>query len=497
MIIFNKTSLLGILSLSAIILSCNKNDDVATPVDPTPVLLELKSYSTTPSLVTAMPGFESLKFFPLIGSEDVLVESPSFIFGAQPDGAGLIKNPNAPGFIMINNHEILNSVSRVFLDANLKPYKGEYIVDRVGGVTRLCSATMATVEEHGFGPVFLTAGESGQESLVHAISPFALVSDRQRSDRVLPALGKASMENAVPLPKDAYPGKTIILVGEDQSYASSHASAGQLLMYMNNVVGDLQTGVLHTLRRTGGASQVETDMVKGTEYDVEFAALPDIKNKTGAEINTLVNALGSIRFCRVEDVDYRKGSGANGREIYFTATGQANGGTTAEPGYTMWGRIYKLVMSATDPTKGKLELVAEGDSNPGNDLINPDNICVTENFVYFQEDGDSYYTAASHDSYIWQYNIATKIYKPWLNMNHKRTDAAWNTKYNVLNELRKGSWEYGAMYDVSKEIGVPNTFLLNIHPHTWTSNAFANADGSGLNTNREGGQVVIISGVQK
>lgn len=53
------------------------------------------------------------------------------------------------------------------------------------------------------------------------------------------------------------------------------------------------------------------------------------------------------------------------------------------------------------------------------------------------------------------------------------------------------------MYDVSKEIGVPNTFLLNIHPHTWQNPAFANADGSGLNTNTEGGQTLIIGGVEK
>ena len=31
----------------------------------------------------------------------------------------------------------------------------------------------------------------------------------------------------------------------------------------------------------------------------------------------------------------------------------------------------------------------------------------------------------------------------------------------------------------------------------WGRNPFANADGSGLNTNKEGGQVVIISGVQR
>jgi len=166
-------------------------------------------------------------------------------------------------------------------------------------------------------------------------------------------------------------------------------------------------------------------------------------------------------------------------------------------GYTMWGRVYKLVLDNNNPLIGKLELVINGDATPGTGIINPDNICVTENYVYTQEDGDSYYTAAQHDSYIWQYKISTKTNVPWLTMNHKRTDATWNNTYNQSGEMRFGSWEYGAMEDISDVIGVPGTFYVNIHPHTWQKDAFLNADGSGLNTNKEGGQTIIIRNVQR
>jgi len=495
---------IGLLGTAIIAIEACKKDDKPSTGNNN---LEIKAQSVTPSFVFGMPGFENLGMYPLISSEDKLSGTPDFIYGAQPDGGGLMKDPAGEGYIMINNHEILFSVSRVYLDKNLKPYKGEYIVDRVGGGMRLCSATLVDPATYGFGPVFLTAGETSEESMVHAINPLGSVNDRQRSDRTLPALGKANMENAVPLPAVAYPGKTLIFIGEDQSYTASHQSAGQFLMYKSDIVGDLQTGEFYGLKRVSG-DRVEMNMTKGTQYDVEFVKLPNIKNKTGAEINALMNTAGVIRFSRVEDVDYRKGNAANNREIYFTATGQAVGGTTPEPGYTMWGRVYKLVLDANDPTKGKLEVAAEGDSNPGNDLINPDNLCVTENYVYIQEDGDSYYPAANHDSYIWQLNIATKAYKPFLNMNHKRTDAAWNGKYNQTNETRKGSWEFGAMYDISNIVGVPNTFVLNIHPHTWRSQNFKNADGSGLNLGStdltasasavlEGGQTIILTGVQR
>lgn len=267
-------------------------------------------------------------------------------------------------------------------------------------------------------------------------------------------------------------------------------------MYVSNTQGDLDNGKLYSLKRIN-SNYTETDMVKGSSYDVEFVEIPNAKNLTGAQINQKNIDNNAIRFSRVEDVDYRKGAG-KGREIYFTATGESSDGANPKPGLTMWGRVYKLVLNENNMLTGKLEVVAEGDSNPGHNLINPDNLCVTENFVYIQEDGDSYYTAAAHDSYIWQLNIATKQYKPWLNMKHNRNDTAWQTAYNQSGNLQKfGSWEYGAMVDISDIIGVPNTFTVNIHSHTWQKDKFKNADGAGVNTNMEGGQIVIIRNVEK
>ena len=481
---------------ATVLTSCNDDDNSNGTTPPTiNDKIDFSSHSEVPSFAFSMDNADDLDISVLISSSDVLAQSPSFVYGAQPDGAGLMKDPNSNGYLLISNHEILKSVSRVYLDETFKPVKGEYIVDGVGGLTRLCSATLALPQIHGFGPMFLTAGESGEESMVHGINPLGLVSDRARTDRVLPALGKASMENAVPLPKDTYPGKTVILIGEDQSYAASHISAGQLIMYLTNTVGDLYNGKLYALKRVSG-NQVEMNMTVGNSYDVEFVEVPNAVNLTGASINTTVNDLGAIRFSRVEDVDYRKGNAAAAREVYFTATGQATSNAPVD-GYTMWGRVYRLKMKENDPLKGTLEVVVEGDSMPGTGLINPDNLCVTENYVYIQEDGDSYYTAAQHDSYIWQHNIATKATKPWLNMNHKRTDAAWQAAYNQTGEMRFGNWEYGAMMDISDVIGVPNTFMVNIHPHTWQKDAFLNADGSGTNTNKEGGQTIIIRNVAK
>ncbi|MBC7891939.1 MAG: hypothetical protein H7Y12_07010 [Sphingobacteriaceae bacterium] len=486
-----KGSILTLVSLLA--LAACKNDDGNPTNDAV-----LKNYSVNPSLVKAMPGFENLEVFTLISSDDKLEQSPNFVYGGQPDGAGLLKNPSGEGFVLINNHEFLRSVSRVYLDKTLKPVKGEYIVNYEGGITRLCSATMATPAEHGFGPVFLTAGESGAESMVHAIDPFG-AADPKNASRVKPALGKGSMENAVPLPKDAFPGKTVIIIGEDDSN-------GQLLAYVSNTVGDLDNGKLYFLRQTN-QDPVETSMTTGKTYDVEFVEVENAKTLTGAQIAALSVTKKAIQFARVEDVDYRKGGGANGREVFFTATGvAAGGGVTPIDGKTMWGRVYRVVLNENDPLKGKIDIIADGGVDPGNNIVNPDNICVTKDFVYIQEDGDSFYPANKHDGTIWQYGMSTKQLKAMIQMDHRRTDATFNAKYNPVNSALLSSWEYGAMYDISDLVGSPNTFMVNIHPHTWRDMKYSNADGSSVSkatsitdaatgSFAEGGQTIIVRGV--
>ena len=474
------------LAAASIFSACNKiwdkfpghnkpgdNDDIV-----------LKNYSVTPSLVKMFPAFNSVGINTLISSDDVLAGSPEFIYGAQPDGAGLIENPNGKGYILINNHEILRSVSRVYLDKNFKPVKGEYIVDADGGQWRLCSATMATPAEHGFGPVFLTAGESGPDSRVHAIDPLGSVADKKRTDRVLPALGRQSMENAVPFPKDAFPGKTVIAIGEDDGN-------GQVLLYISNSVGDLQNGKLYFLRRTN-QDPVETNIELNKKYDVEFVEVDNSTTATGAEIAQQSIDKKAVQFARVEDLDYRKGGGNNSRELYFTATGVKD-----QVGKNMWGRVYKLNLDKNNPLKGKLEAIADGGVNPGNDLINPDNLCVTENYVYIQEDGDSFYPDAKHDSYIWIYDINTKKYQPFITTDQRRDNVAFNSKYNTVGNNNLGTWEFGPMYDISKTIGVPNTFILNIHPHTWQEEKFKDADGTTVTGNKEGGQTIILKNVPR
>lgn len=468
-------SILAITILTA----CNKKENNTAANDQP----EFKNRSNAESFVTLFPEFSGVSAYTLISSNDTIKNSPGFVFGGAPDGQGFLKNPDGSGYIMVTNHENTWAVSRIYLDKKLNPTKGEYIVDTDGGMFRLCSGTLATPEEHGFPkPLFLTTGESNVNAMTHAIDPIASTNPKDQS-RVLPALGKYSGENAVPLPKDAYAGKTVIICGED-------ASNGQVYLYVSNTVGDLQNGLLYALRRTN-QNQIETNMTKGNSYDVEFVEVPNAKNLTGVDMENLNSTLKSVQFARVEDLDYRKGGGANGREIYFVATG-----ISGNPDKTYWGRMYRLKLNATNPLLGTLEVVEDGNLNPGNDIVNPDNVCVTNNYVYIQEDGDSFFPGASHDSYIWQYNIATGVKKPFLNIRNK---ALGGTVYNPLNDQRFATWENGAMIDISSTIGVENTFLINIHSHTWVEgDRFLNpSKATSIQPYKSGGQTLILKGVPR
>ncbi len=474
--------------------ACNteENDNPTTQVTNDVVL---KNQSVTPALVRAMPGVNGVEVFSLIGSDDKLDQSPNFTFGGSVDGTGMLKNTDGT-FTLLANHEDNFAVSRITFDKTFKPVKGEYVLNSDGGVWRLCSATMATPEEHGFGPLFLTSGESGEESRTHGVNPRADVGSASISKEIA-GLGRLSAENAVPLPKTAYAGKTVIIIGDDDS----GTNGGQVVAYVSNTVGDLDNGSLYMLKRTDG-NQKEMDMKVGTKFPVEFVKIDNHKTLTGVQINAKVNDLKAIKFGRVEDIDYRKKS--TGREVYFNVTGQNNTTTNADYSRSKYGRVYRLTMDATDPLKAVLEVILDGDDRTGNakTFQNVDNIVVTENYLYTQEDPNSY-GDETHDSYIYQLNLKTNEFKPVLELDHRRT-AADKEKYNQntaatsYSESTKGSWEYGALIDVSDMVGYADTFVLAVQPHTWRANKYKAVDGGTKRPEEnQASQLVVVKGLPR
>ncbi|GAB3910006.1 hypothetical protein GCM10028803_48880 [Larkinella knui] len=465
---------------------CTLQDHIQQPSE-----ADLKSRSVTPVLVKKLSGFENLDVFALLSSDDKLDQSPNYIFGGSADGAGLLKN-NDNTYTMLVNNEDNFAVSRLTFDQTFKPVKGEYLLNSDGAQWRLCSATMATPAEHGFGPLFLTCGESGEESRIHALNPYGDPSSAGVT-KEKPALGRQSAENAVPLPKTAFPGKTVIVIGDDDSAIYG----GQILVYISNTVGDLDNGSYYIMRRKD-LNQKEMAIKTGEFHDVEFVKIDNQATLTGLQINQKVDDVKAIKFGRVEDVDYRKGGGANGREVYFTVTGQNNTGVNADYSRSKYGRIYRLTLDAADPTKGKLELLIDGDDRNGiaKQFQDPDNILVTENYAYIQEDPNGY-GDETHDAYIYQYNLTTGALKPVFELDHRRNQAD-AAKYNVGGTSKFGDWESSGIIDISDIIGIPNTFVFGVQAHTWTDDKYKGVDGGSKRTSeKQASQLVIVKGLPR
>ncbi len=462
------------------------SDDSGEVVGGQPTAIALSNRSVTPNLVKSL--IAGVDIYSVISSDDVLPASPSFVFGGSADGTGLIKNTDGT-FTLLANHEDNFAVSRVTLDATFKPMRGEYVVNSTAGKYRLCSATLATPEVHGFGPVFLTAGESSEESQILAVNP----TGPANTPTYLTGFGRWNAENAVPLPKVAYPNRTVVMIGDDDS----GAEGGQLAMYISSVVGDLEGGKLYTMARNDNVTGERT-IVVGQSYPVSFREIVNHKTMTGRQINQATATLNSIQFGRVEDIDYRKGG--TGREIYFAVTGQNNTGVNASSSRTKYGRVYRVTLDPSDPLKGTLQLILDGDDRTGKAALfqNPDNIVVGTNHLYVQED-DNGYGDEAHDAYVYQYNIATGVLRPVLQLDHRRTqsDAAIYNSTGARPEGKAG-WEYGAMIDVSTETGNENTFMLSLQPHSWRGAKYVGVDGGTLRpTENQASQIVLVKGLPR
>ncbi|HKX86586.1 MAG TPA: hypothetical protein VJL37_07930 [Flavobacterium sp.] len=464
-------------------IACNSDDDNNNESKS----VKLKNHSITPVLLNTKSEFSAIKLFSLFSSEDTFSETPGYVFAGSADGSGLFKNADGTFTFLVNNEDNY-SVSKIKLDKTFKPVAGEYVLNSDGAGTRLCSATLATPETHGFGPLFLTAGESDNESLVHGITPYDTKANNS-TPRPISGFGRWCAENAVPLSKNAFSGQTVVLLGDDDS----GTYGGQLVMY-KSTTGDLNNGKVYVIKRTDNVTNERTMTENGT-YPVEFVEITNAKTNTGLQNNQAAQTANAIAFGRVEDIDYNKTAGKE-REVYFNVTGQNNSGANADNSRSKYGRVYKLVLDANNPLSGQLTLVLDGDDRTGKakEFQNPDNICVTKNYVYIQEDSNGY-GDETHDAYIYQYNIATKELKVVFELDHKRADPS--NKFLSASSA-KGSWEYGALIDISETVGIPDTFMLSVQPHSWKKDAFKGVDGGSIRPNEnQGSQILVIKGLAR
>ncbi len=447
--------------------------------------------SKSPSLLKVTNEFVNLKITPILSSEDVIPNTPDFVYGSMADGAGLINNGNNT-FTLINNIEADYSIARIMLNKNLRPYHGEYILNSTATAqTAQCSGSLISVDEHGFGPLYLSGGEWGGSSKGVFLTDPAKDATDASSGEILTAFGQWSTENAVVIGKEAYSDKTVAFIGDDHSDDS--VPSGQLGMYVGDR-GDLYNGKLYGLKITTAGINFEVDMLEGTEYNAEFVELTE---REITALDTEAKTKGVMGFSRLEDIDWRRGSAANQREIYFAVTGRDKVDLVGKG--TILGRVYKVVLNDTNPTGAcKITCVLDGDKIGGkaDGFHSPDNILVTENYAYIQEDPNGYLdTSINGFAKLYQYNLSTGNLKTVLECDQNRAE---NLGYGTTSSR----WEITGMIDVTDIVNNgENNFLLITQNHGWEpgdgtsfTDPKANPD---LANRKEGSMLYLIKGLQR
>lgn len=455
----------------------------------------LKAHSKTPNFLKLTPEFSGVKIYPVLSSEDKLGD---FVYGSMADGNGLLKNIDGT-YSLMNNIEAHYSVVRIRFDETFKPISGEYVLNQEGsGGTAQCSGTLVTPEEHGFGPLYLSGGEWDRSSKGVQVTDPLKPADSASVGRLLPALGEWSVENAVPLNKNAYADKTVVLIGDDTG--TNDVPSGQLGMYVGNR-GDLEGGKLYGLKVTDNITY-EVEMKEGQSYNAEFI---ELKEKEFDLLDAECRKKGVMGFSRVEDIDYRRGSAKNNREFYFCVTGRKAPDLVGKG--TLYGRVYKVELNENDPTGAcKITCILDGDLENGKARMfhSPDNIVVTENYAYIQEDPNGYFGKPSKNHYasLYQYNLNTGALKKVLECDQvtAMTKGYGKEKEGHHNNIK--SWEISGMTDISDVIGVEGTFLFITQNHGWESDDFIDPNSKytggedGYKT-KEGSVLHVIHGLER
>lgn len=477
-------------AMSTLLVSCFFDDDNG-PTNPFESNLE--------PLITTFESFSNVEVTTLLSSSDTLLTSDgtqTFILGGSADGAGMVKNRATGNFEFLVNLEDHYSVARITLDRDLKPLSADYLLNSgVSDFARQCSGTMWEAEIHGGSEDFFISSSESFHFVSKRIDPFTRTPNPTSTER-LTALGQFAWENNVPLPKKAYFGKTVIVGGDDDSSFSE----GQLcLYYSTHGNADFEGGKVYVLKLAGATeSSTEEDLDFGVTYDVEFVEIPNGASLTKDEMETASVEANSLQFMRVEDVDYGKGSLRAFQTVYFAVTGRGPGRGT----YNDWGTGYKLELNPFSPLKGKLTQIISGNTpgfNKGDgnisQLQSPDNIVVTKNYIYWQEDPNSF--DRGHQAYIWQTNLNGENAQPVLQID-------LNEDLNRDGDTFSG--EFGAMIDVSDKVHEDGTFILSLQPHYWEDVKFEGVDGHVVDPDAfpgndreddQGSQLVILRNVPR
>jgi hypothetical protein len=413
---------------------------------------------------------------------------------------------------------------------------------------RFCSNFLGT-REHGFDKPLLFTNEEGIDWVnrtgkafpavigadeARQIGAVVALDPRTGQHRPIWGMGRLNHENSLAIP--GY-GKPVLLTGDDAfvnvpaqsqiySYIAADSDAvwndeGQLWAFVSDTPGyndyeDFAPGSPVSIQ--GHFVQVPKNIATGRNPDGTDLMAADVgyppPPNTGWQTSNGVGIDGPqwvlehwsdvndvFQFVRVEDMAYDKRPG-HGNEVYVVDSGR---GTTGAPaaGKSTNGRIWKLVLDPSDPTKvSSLSILIEGDDNPvktPGEIHQPDNIESTVNSLLITEDPGSSQQfnpgeANATTARLMRYDFAGGSVSVAARIDQSADEGP--TDVDAAAAGRLGAWESSGVIDASSVYG-PGAFLLTVQAHTlWVEKAPGDDDvapvGPDYTLKREGGQLVLL-----
>jgi secreted PhoX family phosphatase len=189
-----------------------------------------------------------------------------------------------------------------------------------------------------------------------------------------PHFGHFEHENVVPVLRLA---KFMVVSTEDNFRVGvpSYLFAYIADSFDDAVSGDPAHGSLYVWR---AADPAETDatIAKGDTIPGEFVPIPQSQNTESTALKAAATARGAFRFARLEDAAVAHQTAGR---LFISDTGKAGTASLA-------GRIYRLDIDPSDPTKASLTVVLD---SAVDDMANPDNLGTSPQSLMIQEDREN------------------------------------------------------------------------------------------------------------
>jgi hypothetical protein len=387
--------------------------------------------------------------------------------------------------------------------------KGEIVIPHEANYQRFCS-NFIVGPAHGFDREILFTNEEATDFVYRTGQAWPVVPGDPAAEQAgvvvaydihsgeyksIYGMGRHNHENSVGVPGYGHP---VVLSGDD----TFSAPASQMYLYTaedtEQVLAD--EGQLWAFKSDDPATNDYGDLSGTESVSGEFIPVPEeVAKGDQTALENWSNANGVFQFIRIEDIAYNR---TTPNVVYFADTGEpraipddVTGRLKRGPSGTLGpypnGRLFKMVLNASDPTQvDSLSIEVDGDAGGYNNsgvFHQPDNIETTTRSILIQEDPGSHQRfPGATNARIWKYSIGSGALEVVAEVDQSLDPAA-----------AVGEWESSGIIDASAVFG-QGAFLVDVQAHSrgmYVMTDQIDVDGDGdLDVTRklEGGQLLLF-----